>query len=630
MLEILGYYLTFLLLLLWSWGLGWVLCRWLRIQGEHTPWDAFLRISLGISVSITVFALLQTWGRTMMLGGLVALVLAYLPRKNDTQQFAQKPLKDELRQLSMAVFWGSVFFVLYAYLAQAFDTHWALPHEDYVFYAKAANHLLQTKTEGHLLQNLSNPSWSPYHYADLWLVAFCKYWSSRLLSLYHLVVVSFALLTLLYYLGLCSILQWLQIPPFYASALGFLSLWISCVWFPFYAALPLMAEVGVFTTTAWSMPKLLWIYVWVCAAVVFCLQREFRRVFYVLMILPFYYTPTAPAVFVSLGCWLLWGLYFQQINASAFVKKTLVLCLAAGFIGLFYYLLSPKVQSEQVGVIWGAGRTGVNIFVGSMFRLGVLYLPFVLVGWLCLPKQIMFGRQVWAFYGVFGWLCLSGLLAWAVFNKQVNALQFLTNVATPVLHIGCFMVLCYGFWWAASRSQQLLAGLVLGLSVGLGVYQFLQIPQRHQPYNPGYVSIVRKHMEGLPHHAGVAWKSPSSYATPLLAPDIITLGQHLNLWTDRAHITDLSVFDIPVDQPPGGHFAHVYRQALHASRFYKYVQAHQEETRPVAALQLDFIRQYKIQYGFVQASAELPPLIESYVRESYTDPVSGERLVLFR
>ena len=224
-----------------------------------------------------------------------------------------------------------------------------------------------------------------------------------------------------------------------------------------------------------------------------------------------------------------------------------------------------------------------------------------------------------------------GLLAYAVLFKVVNAYQLYLNFMYAVVPVLFFWALL----WAAKNQ---LGGAPLLVTVVL-FFMFLNVmelatqtppPSSTAGHSPAYLHRIEQYLDGQENRGLIGASFNNQFESAYYSyVTIYTLGAYLSELHNGACTISMSDGDIPPQANP------VVQQQSENGRKLGWLHHHMEQQRANGSFvsyrssQRDLFLQAKFPYAICAPSYQLPRELQQYVQQQFSDPVSGERFLVF-
>lgn len=405
-------------------------------EGKH-----FNYIFKGTLFVVSIYAIIITQGKTILLPVPILLILIeriqYKLKEDSSNSNSKLKLKEVVLFLILSF---TIFFIYYlqSFVSLESDSY-RYASIDHSFYARLASELNKYAVES---PEISYPGFistnpSPYHFIDIWLIAFINKLSSINVH-FCLVLVSYPLLASIYALGILEFLvshfgsNW-KIKLFTLTALFFSSIGF------LYPQFLLKADIYDYAPIIYT--KILFPCCFILLFLYAIKRNNINELIILSVVASISYITVAPAFAITIAAILLYELIKRKVRLFSIGFSILV-----SFFVLFYlYWLYKNSGSNQDSLLTESIneyiRRVVAIFIGGsmQFFTWSLFLLIVVLGW---KKNIKskFGNEI-IILAVF---CISGLLAWALlWPTSVDATQFFSIVFLPVSSIIACIVIAF-------------------------------------------------------------------------------------------------------------------------------------------------------------------------------------------
>lgn len=437
--------------------------------------NVYVSTVLGAIISVSVFAIIWTGGRSIMWIVVMLFAIYIFDKKHhdsvaDKEKFRLSELKCFLLFLFVLVFLYSV-----AYYFLVVRIRLISPYGDPLYYSNLSYRLIDNGVE---TASLINGQPTPYHYFEEWL-------NGIVASAFHLNF--YASLFLITYTFLLS----LSIMGAYNICSSFISKkWLSlCFGISFLIFAPLSANVLLYLnnfilgkTFLYSYPavtlfKLSTVFAVMVCSLTLWMKRNEDMAVCLLLCLVSLYSPVSAAVliFVFMYSILIWKPFWK--NKFFIINKYSLYCLIVGsFFGLFYILTKTNMSfnSGNAQGVESASSVGVlsetiKLFVYEL----MLIIPSVLVLMVCKYKKektLGIGELKWFSIVVIVSLLMIDIVASVYSQVNIDGGQMANNFAVPLICIIPFVVYLY-----ISKKYSKIIGYSLIL---VPVLMFVIFPQR--------------------------------------------------------------------------------------------------------------------------------------------------------
>lgn len=399
----------------------------------------FWAIFTGIITVTSIYAIALTQFKTILLP--VPLLLLFFHYKK-----YEKPIQSDTNNKkvcypkSLAIFFLTSIVFYWTYYLMGFisldENIVKYIEADSAFYGRAANYLNYSKSENISLDylNISGTDVQPYHYGDLWLIAFFE----KVLGVNSIIItiaVVYPLLLITFILGFLS-----YIKPLIYSYVNRIIFYGVIFFIPLIGGFSIMypsflVKADIISRSLTNAPKLFLVSCLLIATLKSLKGMSWNHVLILICLSGLLYINIAPPFILTIAIMLFIGIYVRK---NIQVKK-LFPGLFFSFISVVYGLLFYYYNSKTEGVLMNRDgafeiKTSFNIFFGGGLQLSVL-LPFLLVITFLyfkakdpLIKKRLFNYDILFFF----LLPVCSLFSYAVLYKHTNeAIQFFHNTFIP-------------------------------------------------------------------------------------------------------------------------------------------------------------------------------------------------------
>jgi hypothetical protein len=645
----LPYLLLTLALLAGLYAAGTLVVRLLRVPAQEPYFDLLLRLAVGLGIVASVFALVRSGGRTVLLPIIPLLLLMGWQLRRQPLEAAGVTARSSLPASpfgALLVTLGAAVVLFTARIFLLFDAaspFLRTPFQDYICYARISTNLLQKGLEARSLE-FYYPQFvgaEPYHFLELWLNGLLVGISGQpaLWCLY---------LSLIVFVGLRAILAWVGLRAGWAVALAGVLLLTSGVFWPFFNNIS-FALNGRYVASSLLLlePKLTPVYIYLLLGVALLLRRQYVAAALALAVLPIVFVATAPAVGVGIGLLALFLKFSGRVSWGRAVAVVLPIAAVAAYIGVFY-VLQPAVYHFPAGGQLTASlmprpseaRTMFNIFVGVLISFGIYFGPFLLIlavlGWRYFrsrgPRYAGEMLPLAAF--VLGCAGMAGATR-ALASHFLDSYQFASNIMAPLLPVALAAVLGVLLANAGRPARFLTLAALLGLAF-VNHYKLLSndhVMHETSRYSPEFLRQAEAALAKAGQNGAYILGDEDYENTFMLTPDSYTAGTYVANFKNGYGLASLSSLDLKDKLKTDPRFAKdsaVARQITDLSSFNRFVKFESLAGRhsSLDSAKLQFVRQHHIEFLVVSPHAGLPATLRPLVSESYRDPLSGEQLYL--
>lgn len=446
-----SHYTGFLIALMIIGLSGFLLLRLLKVRLEvpSLSYSAlFIYLITGIITWVTGISIVLTKGRTIFIFIIPLIGLYHFlfrkVRPSESLSLLSNLSKEFIlhRLLKLALLTLSIYAIFFF---RIYDYHlhkWKVIHGDYSYYAKVAWHMGQYGIESALYYPPGISPYTPlfpYHYIELWLTYFFYAIGVAPTSYLSLLLVVYPLLLLGVVTAVASLLELNGSSR--PLIKGLLLSSIIGIYMPIYKYVNFFRYIDTFFVSPWNYFKISIPFLFLSSYLVIGHIPSIKKYRYLLLLLlPFSYTTIFPAWCIAFAAGVVMYLWFKK-TYDIFYKILFCFVICAVSILLFYTLTASKVIGNAQNAIYGGFfhlsglRRSFNIVAGSILQLGLLYTPwFLLLLFLwkkSSPREHIktLLAQENSIYLILS--ALSSVLAWSILQKQVDAVQFITNFGIP-------------------------------------------------------------------------------------------------------------------------------------------------------------------------------------------------------
>ena len=628
----------------------------------------FMAVSAGTAAFATGFHTVLLFYFLLLAGLLYWYRKPHLTLESLFKDFFQKEL--------LVLFLGAMLLYISAFIALRSDSPlgFVFPWRDTINYAALSNLLFNTGVESfYVSSTLADKTATgpvPYHYFELWLNAAI---SEILGGLYmhNFTLVMAVGLRVTIYSGLLAVCQIIFGRINVAGAIFcFLLLFLKGIVLPRYMNLPAYLldlfpgfgylevpdQLSVNTEGIKFLPGYLFFLGFVLGA----LRKDFILGILLMLAFPVAHIVAFPGTISGIGfLGLLYLIYFRKRYPLPQKSLRFILISVSAllmFLLFFYLFLGAKTEgSNSQNIFLVLKSLNLSQLQKMLIRFGHYVIKFVLVTWpflLVLLPAFLFTRNlpqnrehqagITVILVLAAAALLSGAMLGGILFQNFESHQLL-QILVPVLNITValllFLVLKRALATPETRTFYLVSGSVLlllflshnPLSIFRPSGRAYARNYPYDDYSKEYLRQVQQFFEQHPalNPVGSCILGPKDldyyYA---YSPFYYTLGLYLPYMLNNTFVFSLSEFYTPVPADPEQ--AKRAKDLTAAGAFYKFVGQQQKSGRfiSIEQSQLDFIRKHRIEYVIISPNAPPNPLLEKRIRQSITDPATGERLAL--
>lgn len=626
------YYINIIIALFLFYSIGAIVFNILKINSRYDIEDTFFKTIIGLIILIFLVATIKTKGKTIMIFLIIPVCLLLNGLKsNSIQQNKELILKKNIfsqigLMLLSALLILSVFFFKYNK-----TPYYVLPHIDYIQYSKLSAFIWNTTIENFNIDyiNTKTAGVAPYHYFEIWLNAIlAKIFNQAELS--QLIFGTYPLGIILVYMGILVIASRILNPKFIVNLSLLLLLFISGIYLSLYDKVEFLKASSTFCLYIFSNTKVFTIYLFIIFIIIGFLKDNNNKIILSgVLFLSICYSTTLPIIYATTFIFYSLIYLFNEKN-NKYIYINLILIINTILIYTFYHFLSDK-NISQLSVLdtnifdTKYIRTLINIIVGGIIQTAVVFLPLLIInatGLRTLFKQ--YNKLV-----LFSLLLLTiSVLFWAVLHKMDNSVQLYSNIILPLI-ISIVITFYLTILKDGIPLQKYIYTLVL-LIIIIFNFSRIIIGKKENNYQTNYVkntieSIIDKNTNGVflysKQNYNSYFKKISNYYTP---------GLHLAYLSSKYQPISLSIFDIPLDKNNVLYDAE--KNLVETSIFYRYILTQKQNNKfvNIEQSQIDFIKEYNIQYLITTKDVVLNNLLSTLVDKKLVDSKSGERFYILK
>lgn len=614
-------YLFFLILVVIAfYAIGEIVFRLCRIKLPKADFlGVFFRLLLGSITVVLLGSIFFSKGKTVFILLIPFLLLAYFYAKKEANVSHLANVANEQSAKDDFIFFVklllplSVIFAINFAEIYAGEQLWHTPHSDYVAYAKLSFYLINYGVENPTINPIFvKTQLAPYHYFEIWLNGVLAF----LLSTNHLItlkIITYSFLFFSTFLGLCSLIKILGIKNdwlvmFYA----FLSTIFTGIYLDFYKNYPFLSVMDVFTQNIWSYNKLSVTYTFLIA-ITLCFWKEKNSWGYLLLIiLPICYVTTLPVVVMTTGFMALVNFFQKNRKDFLFLLGLLLLLLTTFFAFYTFWGEIPNVSNKNFNFVdIKEIQTKFNIIAGTTIQTLILYLP-------CVFSIILFRNLSLTFIKTYFYdllflvLPFSALLGWAILSRSTDSVQVYSNLSIPFFNLFFMLLAIYLVKHSSNKKSKILLLLLLlpNLFFNFRVFFYNNEITETETLKELTSKIKNKN------HISVSLKKSEDYSTVFAKnPYLAFLGQYLVPFYSDAYSVDISVHQMKIDST--SRYVQSEIRMLQNAPFYQYVERQKSVGKfvNIKQSQLDFIKEYKIDYLIANKNTSIPKHIQHLVEE---------------
>ena len=578
-------------------------------NGNHES-NVFFKLFLGLFFIVSIYAILKTNFQTSLLPIPLLVILVSWWRGNKTLVTGNQIQATDNKKIILLIVAGSLLFWLYfaLHFLLAPASHTAFIKGDALFYGRAAHYLNDTGIENVTIDytGLNGKFIEPYHYGDLWSIAFVEKLTGLNPALLTTLVV-YPLFAGIFIIGLYSYIRSKINVPVKNVALAILALafFVSGFYFLFPSFIFSYSENLNFNLA--SFPKMLLPAFCIIANLMSLEKKDWTLTWVLTAFSSLLFINIAPGLVTAMGALFI----FQLVRKKEAGWKIPWIGLVGFFLVILYYVLFYKLNKTPVAVESLASPQATiifNTFIAYLFKT-LPYFPFIILGYFIhrnngkkviktklTPDELYFillpiSAAVFASVGYF---------------ISPESTQFFHNILTPVSVIFILYVVIKGL----SSSQKLTRILSLCLFT-LAILVNLKPSWEKETISKSDISVtndfIRKHGRGMfvnlrPISHFDNWFSRNTMAMQPLPYITYLYPQYFN---PSLNSTSLVIDSTLI-------FASYEKSTMNSAPFSIYSMTRQDSTD----LSLGFIRDHKARYLAIPADTSLPASWRHIVKDS--------------
>jgi hypothetical protein len=401
------------------------------IAGVDNQVGPGIRHFLGLAVISSFLAVFFAHGLTVLLP--IAILFLYqlvVTRKYFKSFFLRKLFTESIPLIVFSFVLCLCFFPLILQLQNN-----KILTGDYLFYGKLAEYMISVGVETKDLNYFSAPAGTQvYHYMDLWLIG----GTTKLLNIAATQSVVFVYYMLFLALLFAVIKDFIQlfstgmkvyfISIFFGMCMVFLS------GFTYFVTL-LLGNSEYVGYNGFFFPKLLIVYVLICALVFAVWKRESRLVISLLIVGSLAYATLMPSL-IAVAIVYFWLEYKWVLFKWPNFKLLLIFGITLTFFAAFYYLNPSGVEPNElypVKLDFTNLTTRINIAGKTVLFMLLGIVPLVIIYFFVSKNDNSsnFKRVLAILY----FACLGGLVCWALLFNITDSVQLWSNFYFPLIGV---------------------------------------------------------------------------------------------------------------------------------------------------------------------------------------------------
>lgn len=613
--------LILLVLLLGFYSIGYLLNFFTKIaQKDDLPYHViFSHLLSGLVFSISITACMFTnFITTSILFLVLFLYVSFLNRKKTANTC-----------FYVSKLYALLFFIVIGYLLSVFkgyDLENSYTHHvfvDYVYYKQVIINLMHGQENVSEWANILDKEYNgiiPYHYFELWLTVLVSQINTLPSMVSFLVYVPTIFITTILF-GIMSILESNKKNTIKYIVIAVALLFVGQVYLPFYEYFFWSGYQHVFTSVGYVpiSEKLFPFALFGIASFSAFSQKKYSLFLFYLLFLSIASFTATPAVFGGFYLLLLSNLYFKFITDKRIYFLAFFPILYALFLVVFKQSFDGYIEnSSQIESITLLQRFSIkNIIVYFILRPSYFLLPVVLLSTLLLlRKKIVIDKSIiFIFIFIIG-LVGAGSLITIFYSFDANSIQ----IINLPLYAFSFALL---IWLISQLDRKMYISLLLvGGMISINFYYnytfFYQKLSYNQPYSDNYLSAITKKIDTkIPTPIAAFYNFDVAFNFVMFDG----LGRE-TIYLDNVGLIRMINAKLKEEENLKNFAVNI---------FYKFIK---ENNYPLendmTEAQIAFFKKYNIKYLLIQKGQKISPKLESFVIESYTDSVSGNRFCVIR
>jgi hypothetical protein len=591
----------------------------------------FIKQLAGVTASVTVTALIYTGGITVTAGFLLTAAGFYFQKR--VFRFS---IKGFLRQIHTDYKeWCPALFAFAALLLMIAIQHFhlypasgmiSIPHPDYVFYARVSVWMAEYGTESFMYDffypQTGTPA--PYHYMELWLNTLVTRITGRV-PLINLMTVTYSYSLFLTWLALASLSE------AFTKSKTLIILMATAIMF--YTPLKFMAaplnfldgNLHVFQKqNVFAYLKITVIFWFLTPALISLLKGSKIHALLFLAALSIAYISAAPAAVAAMTT-ITAIMFYCREN----LRHTIIPWLVIAFISLFYlpagsdtghlslylneFVLQPEHWITSVNII---GKTILQHLISAQLPLTAM-----LILWLWPARQQKHSPRMPIV--VMAVMLATGLGAWSLLHRTLNAHQLFTNVANVIFPV-VFLILTL-MNLNAGMLKKKISLMIFIPTIAWGIYNYFTTDH---PLLRGSGTTTPEKLKAIEDHfknqepLGVFFLQEALYHNiyyhnhRLLAP-----AHELDLLFARAQATPL--YATPQHYTGDHRDFHTLQRYLQNAPFYRFMQQQPAHITHEEAM-IQFIRLKQVNFIAAPLNYTLPAALQPLIKKIIEPGKEGE------
>jgi hypothetical protein len=658
MILFLKFYFLFLIICTGTFTIGNILFKRLNVF-QHIP-DFFTRLFFcmlaGSVIIVFIISIIMTKGETISIAFIplfIALILEY--KKNKFRIGFQKELLIERQPalkwiliLSGSLFIFGYFFVLF-YRGGQFP--FVMPKRDTVYYGSLSYYIFHTGQENvfKILNDYSSEyrGVSPYHYFELWFNAFwAEIFNINFSQCLSFLVYPFFVFC--YFLSICSLVKILVKKSFKLYFIfPFIFLFVGGIDFSVYGKLSFLSGIKTEGYTDYIIDftslKAATIYCFFSAFTILFYLKAYRIAFIVLLFLPVCSIALLPSVIGGILIYYVLTLFLSNLNARREISIPILSVILLLIIFLFYSVFkNPEAGKTTINFYNSLSNSnslfnwnGIKNMIAILFAYSLisilLYLPYFFTN----AKAMIYEEKIEKLFLLLLFISVSGIIAAAFNFSEINSPQLFS------LSTNCFanvFIVLLTIWQLENGRSLLIKILACSLLILSLAFSVLQQRRFYKELAVGpdraYLNKIQDAISQYNLRQGISIRAPREYAAAAREFSVNTYvnGMYIAFYFNDALIP-ISISDYSANVNSENKYIRATEQQLIESGiFYRFVQQQKNagDFNTIDESQAEFIEKYNIDYGIISNGALLPELLSKNVCDSFSDPVTGDKFIVFK
>lgn len=563
----------------------------------------------GTLLVVSIYAIYITQGRTILLPVPILLILIerirYKIKEDDLNSDNSLKLKEVVVFLILTF---TVFFIYYLQSFVSLDSHtYRYASIDHSFYARLASGLNKYAVES---PEISYPGFissspSPYHFIDIWLIAFTTKLSS-INAHFCLVLVCYPLLASIFALGILEFLvkyfginwkvKFFTLTVLFFSSIGFL-----------YPQFLLKADIYDYAPIIYT--KVLFPGCFILLFLYAIKRNNINELIIVSIAASVSYITVAPAFAICISAILLYKLIKREVGLFSIGFSI----LTAFFVLIYFYWFYKNSGSNQDPLLTKSVneylRRLLAIFIGGsmQFFTWSFFLLIIVLNW---KKAIRskFGSEI-IILTIF---CISGLLAWSLlWPTSVDATQFFSIVFLPASSIlACFVIASLFFEPRPIFISRILSFMFIAFMVYKGINFNFHIETVKKEDVKAVLTFCNNYKSSFANFKGTKdFKNVFNFNTQVYPPKP-WLAYYIDNYQNYTiikpgYLTDSLSYE-----------GKVIKSLVNKSPFYRFARKGAGNVSLSSSLQRDFLKSYDVNYLMVSPNASIGDEFKDMLNDS--------------